>query len=84
MSQKKSRMLGFQKKYKKEYNLLRFLIEDRGKCGIELNKYNDDRCFVASLVPLSPASEAGLKVGDILCKPGTKGGLIKQQRLVFK
>ena len=29
--------------------------------------------FVGSLVLLSPASEEGLKVGDILCKPGTKG-----------
>ena len=62
----------FQKK-QKIYKLLRFVIEDRGKCGIELKKYNNNRFIVGSLVPLSPASDTGLKVGDLLCKPGTKG-----------
>ena len=58
---------------------MRFLVEDRGKCGIDLTKYNGNRFFVSSLIPLSPASEAGLKVGDILCKPGTKGGCLNEE-----
>ena len=32
------------------YKLLRFLIEDRGKCGIELEKNNDNRFFVTPLL----------------------------------
>ena len=72
------------KEVKKEYKLMRFLIEDRGKCGIELEKYNDKILLVGSLVPLSPASEAGLKVGDILCKPGTKGGYLNEEDQFLK
>ena len=67
------------KEVRKEYKLLRFLIEDRGECKIELKKYNNNRFIVGSRVPLSPASEAGLKVGDILCKPGTKGGYLNKE-----
>ena len=67
-----------------KYELLRFLIEDRGKCGIEIKKYSDNRFFVSSLIPLSPASEAGLKVGDILCKPGTKGGCLNSEYQYLK
>ena len=58
---------------------MRFLIEDKNKCGIELKKCTDNRCCVSSLIPLSPASEAGLKVGDILCKPGTKGDCLNSE-----
>ena len=63
---------------------MRFLIEARGKCGIESKKYNDNRFVVSSLIPLSPASEAGLKVGDILCKPGTKGGCLNSKDQYLK
>ena len=72
------------KEVQNKYKLLRFLIDDRGKCRIELKKYNDNRFFVSSLIPLSPASEAGLKVGDILCKPGTKGGCLNSEDQYLK
>ena len=55
---------------------MRFLIEDGGKCGFSIKKLNDSRIFISYLEPLSPASEAGLKVGDMLCKPGTKGDFL--------
>ena len=60
-------------KNQKIYKLLRFLIEDGGKCGFSIKKLDNNRIFISYLEPLSPASEAGLKVCDLLCKPGTKG-----------
>ena len=72
------------KEVKKECKLLRFLIEDRGKCGIKLKKNNDNRFFVSSLIQKFPASEAGLKASDILCKPGTMGGCLNSKYQYLK
>ena len=64
--------------------MLRFLIKYRGKCWIGLKKYNENRVFVSSLISLSPAYEAGLKVGDILCKSGTTGGCLNSKYQYLK
>jgi len=53
--------------------LHRFVIREKGKIGMRLNRTDKDMTLVERVEPGSLAEIYGLKTGDVLAKPGTDG-----------
>ena len=56
------------------WNPLLFIIEETGSLGITIEAHPKNKGIcITGVIPSSRASKSGLKVGDILCKLGSKG-----------